>query len=108
NRDGGGRGVGVGRGSLGMPWCSCAKQNDPDANRRMKICFIRMHIPGCVECITVLGKSRFENETSRQSDSNRRPADYKSAALPTELCRRKEGQNVTRITTLKRKAQKAI
>src|SRR5438477_3876882 len=24
---------------------------------------------------------------SRQSDSNRRPADYKSAALPTELCR---------------------
>src|SRR5215831_16629280 len=25
---------------------------------------------------------------SRQSDSNRRPADYKSAALPTELCRR--------------------
>src|ERR671935_483171 len=25
---------------------------------------------------------------SRQSDSNRRPADYKSAALPAELCRR--------------------
>ena len=25
---------------------------------------------------------------SRQSDSNRRPADYKSAALPTELYRR--------------------
>src|SRR5262249_28578884 len=24
---------------------------------------------------------------SRQSDSNRRPADYKSAALPAELCR---------------------
>jgi hypothetical protein len=24
---------------------------------------------------------------SRQTDSNRRPADYKSAALPTELCR---------------------
>src|SRR5438876_10504837 len=26
---------------------------------------------------------------SRQSDSNRRPADYKSAALPAELCRQK-------------------
>src|SRR6266404_4706519 len=26
---------------------------------------------------------------SRQTDSNRRPADYKSAALPTELCRQK-------------------
>src|SRR5437588_1590591 len=26
-------------------------------------------------------------EKSRQTDSNRRPADYKSAALPTELCR---------------------
>src|SRR5215472_3030386 len=25
--------------------------------------------------------------TSRQTDSNRRPADYKSAALPAELCR---------------------
>src|SRR6267378_3216285 len=30
---------------------------------------------------------------SRQSDSNRRPADYKSAALPTELCRHLLGQN---------------
>src|SRR5437764_4196975 len=27
------------------------------------------------------------NSQSRQTDSNRRPADYKSAALPTELCR---------------------
>src|SRR5437764_12151221 len=27
------------------------------------------------------------NRESRQTDSNRRPADYKSAALPTELCR---------------------
>ena len=33
-----------------------------------------------------LGKSEFL-EASRQSDSNRRPADYKSAALPAELCR---------------------
>ena len=30
-----------------MPWCSCAKQNDPDANRRTKICFIRVRIPSC-------------------------------------------------------------
>src|SRR5436190_10313790 len=29
---------------------------------------------------------------SRQSDSNQRPADYKSAALPTELCRRLRGK----------------
>src|SRR5207302_3868946 len=29
---------------------------------------------------------------SRQSDSNRRPADYKSAALPTELCRQKSAR----------------
>jgi hypothetical protein len=29
---------------------------------------------------------------SRQSDSNRRPADYKSAALPAELCRRLRGK----------------
>jgi hypothetical protein len=29
---------------------------------------------------------------SRQSDSNRRPADYKSAALPTELCRPLRGK----------------
>ncbi len=29
---------------------------------------------------------------SRQSDSNRRPADYISAALPTELCRRLRGK----------------
>src|ERR1700720_1470410 len=29
---------------------------------------------------------------SRQSDSNRRPADYKSAALPTELCRHLRGK----------------
>ena len=28
------------------------------------------------------------SEWSRQTDSNPRPADYKSAALPTELCRR--------------------
>jgi hypothetical protein len=34
---------------------------------------------------------------SRQSGSNRRPADYKSAALPTELCRRllRQGREVT-------------
>ncbi len=31
-------------------------------------------------------------EVSRQSDSNRRPADYKSAALPAELCRRLRGK----------------
>src|SRR5437868_14919909 len=30
------------------------------------------------------------NQMSRQTDSNRRPADYKSAALPTELCRQKK------------------
>jgi hypothetical protein len=30
---------------------------------------------------------------SRQSDSNRRPADYKSAALPTELCRHLRGKS---------------
>src|SRR5213078_5028942 len=29
---------------------------------------------------------------SRQSDSNRRPADYKSAALPAELCRHLRGK----------------
>src|ERR1700730_5776026 len=29
---------------------------------------------------------------SRQSDSNRRPADYKSAALPAELCRHLPGK----------------
>ena len=29
----------------------------------------------------------FPLNESRQTDSNRRPADYKSAALPTELCR---------------------
>src|SRR5205823_12945651 len=29
---------------------------------------------------------------SRQADSNQRPADYKSAALPTELCRRLRGK----------------
>jgi ABC-type nitrate/sulfonate/bicarbonate transport system ATPase subunit len=34
----------------------------------------------------ILSKSAIE--MSRQSDSNRRPADYKSAALPAELCRR--------------------
>ena len=32
------------------------------------------------------------NKESRQSDSNRRPADYKSAALPTELCRHLRGK----------------
>src|SRR6266700_3857189 len=31
-------------------------------------------------------------EMSRQSDSNRRPADYKSAALPAELCRHLRGK----------------
>ena len=45
---------------------------------------------------------------SRQSDSNRRPADYKSAALPAELCRRNERLNVKTVPTLKRKCQKAI
>jgi hypothetical protein len=37
----------------------------------------------------VLAKPQRRNEIaeSRQSDSNRRPADYKSAALPAELCR---------------------
>ena len=30
---------------------------------------------------------------SRQTDSNRRPADYKSAALPTELCRHLPWEN---------------
>jgi hypothetical protein len=32
------------------------------------------------------------NSMSRQSDSNRRPADYKSAALPAELCRHLPGK----------------
>src|SRR5216117_2850355 len=45
---------------------------------------------------------------SRQSDSNRRPADYKSAALPAELCRHRKSYKVTSVTTLKRKSQKAI
>ena len=31
---------------------------------------------------------------SRQTDSNRRPADYKSAALPAELCRRWKRANL--------------
>src|SRR5262249_14625325 len=34
-----------------------------------------------------IGTRKSENPESRQSDSNRRPADYKSAALPAELCR---------------------
>src|SRR5205814_2905850 len=34
----------------------------------------------------VRASTGFQRE-SRQTDSNRRPADYKSAALPTELCR---------------------
>src|SRR4051794_22520852 len=33
--------------------------------------------------------SVFIFDWSRQTDSNRRPADYKSAALPAELCRPK-------------------
>jgi trans-2,3-dihydro-3-hydroxyanthranilate isomerase len=36
-------------------------------------------------------QSEIENAESRQTDSNRRPADYKSAALPAELCRQKCG-----------------
>src|SRR5438067_9283019 len=36
-----------------------------------------------ISCSSQLNVSR----RSRQSDSNRRPADYKSAALPAELCR---------------------
>src|SRR4030095_1464790 len=36
--------------------------------------------------------SRVDLRGSRQSDSNRRPADYKSAALPTELCRHLRGK----------------
>ena len=38
------------------------------------------------------------SEWSRQTDSNPRPADYKSAALPTELCRRLK-QNTLIIAT---------
>ena len=34
-------------------------------------------------------------ETSRQSDLNRRPPDYKSGALPTELYRRLSREGVT-------------
>src|SRR5437016_8693776 len=49
--------------------------------------------------------SKIGNGESRQSDSNRRPADYKSAALPAELYRPRK---VTSVTTLKRKGQKAI
>src|SRR6266403_1649 len=37
--------------------------------------------------MSILRKIVERNQTSRQTDSNRRPADYKSAALPTELCR---------------------
>jgi hypothetical protein len=38
-------------------------------------------------------QSEIEDKMSRQSDSNRRPADYKSAALPTELCRHLRGKS---------------
>ena len=38
------------------------------------------------------------SEWSRQTDSNPRPADYKSAALPTELCRQLK-QNTLIIAT---------
>ena len=38
---------------------------------------------------------------SRQTDSNRRPADYKSAALPTELCRQKERAKLSPHESLK-------
>src|SRR5207248_7870017 len=34
---------------------------------------------------------------SRQTDSNRRPADYKSAALPTELCRQRKRRTLPRL-----------
>ena len=37
-------------------------------------------------------QSEIEDKMSRQSDSNRRPADYKSAALPAELCRHLPGK----------------
>jgi integrase len=38
------------------------------------------------------GRSRTESRWSRRSDSNRRPADYESAALPTELRRPAGGE----------------
>src|SRR5207245_10834900 len=38
---------------------------------------------------------------SRQSDSNRRPADYKSAALPTELCRQKKHAELSAPSSIK-------
>jgi hypothetical protein len=46
---------------------------------------------------------------SRQSDSNRRPADYKSAALPAELCRRTKTRiDLTTAAISNRKRHKAI
>src|SRR5947209_15457889 len=47
----------------------------------------RKRIP---ETIAVRTDLNVVSRGSRQTDSNRRPADYKSAALPAELCRRKE------------------
>src|SRR5438093_12534670 len=41
-----------------------------------------------------IANPKIGNGVSRQSDSNRRPADYKSAALPAELCRRRKGYKV--------------
>src|SRR6266446_555415 len=43
--------------------------------------------------------SKIGNGESRQSDSNRRPADYKSAALPAELCRRRKGYKTYNVKT---------
>ena len=37
------------------------------------------------------------NQMSRQTDSNRRPADYKSAALPAELCRHRTKNLADRV-----------
>ena len=44
-------------------------------------------ILGGVIVVETVSQSKQHRLWSRQTDSNRRPADYKSAALPAELCR---------------------
>jgi hypothetical protein len=46
----------------------------------------------CVNVKQAISLSLSLRTGSRQSDSNRRPADYKSAALPAELCRHLPGK----------------
>ncbi len=55
------------------------------ANEKNGICEVVLF------CVKVLIMK--EKEWSRLSDSNRRPADYKSTALPTELSRHKKRSN---------------